>query len=88
MLTREEALELVAGGVVVLLLVELRIDAHLPADILHQALGIIRIVDEKGRVLEGDLSNSEKAGLAQFEQILKTYGKINKDITWNWENKY
>ena len=51
-------------------------------------LDIIRIVDEKGRVLEGDLSNSEKAGLAQFEQILKTYGKINKDITWNWENKY
>lgn len=49
-------------------------------------LDIIRIVDEKGRVLEGDLSNSEKAGLAQFEQILKTYGKINKDITWNSEN--
>ena len=46
----------------------------------------IRIVDEKGRVLDGDLSYSEKAGLAQFEQILKTYGKINKDITWNSEN--
>lgn len=48
----------------------------------------IRIVDEKGRVLDGDLSYSEKVGLALFESILKSYGRINKNITWEWENKY
>ena len=48
----------------------------------------IRIVDEKGRVLDGDLSYSEKVGLALFESILKSYGRINKNITWEWKNKY
>lgn len=48
----------------------------------------IRIVDEKGRVLDGDLSYSEKVGLALFESILKSYGRINNNITWDWENKY
>jgi len=48
----------------------------------------IRIVDEKGRVLEGDLSYSEKVGLALFESILKSYERINNNITWDWENKY
>jgi hypothetical protein len=47
----------------------------------------IRLIDEKGRVLEGDLSDSDKTGLAQFEQILKNYGRINKNITWNWGNE-
>ncbi len=47
-------------------------------------LECIQIVDDKGHVIEGELSDSEKVGLAQFESIMKAYGKINKNITWAW----
>ena len=41
------------------------------------------VLDEKGNIIEGELTDQEKQGLNVFENVLKNAGKLTKkEITW------
>ena len=42
-----------------------------------------KVLDEKGNIIEGELTDQEKQGLNVFENVMKNAGKLTKkEITW------